>query len=89
MSRKPLSIWTRLRVYINTQSRGDRVTRLTLMQEVLEPSESLATLDGYRRVLTLLNCLETVKPGTYKVLNRIPNLSSSEAKRKAYAAIGR
>ncbi len=82
------SAWKDLRKYINSVGVGNTFTRKEMI-EALIPSPELVkghqlTIDLYRRTLTIVEFLEIVSRGQYKVLKRIPDIAISRMTKMAY-----
>lgn len=80
--------WKGLRNYINSVGVGNTFTRKEMI-EALIPSPELArgrqlTIDLYRRTLTIVEFLEIVSRGQYKVLQHIPDIAISRMTKMAY-----
>lgn len=66
----PDSNWKKVKDFINTIENESLITRKYLISNL--PGVSHTTIDVYRRLLTELNVLTYIKPGTYKKIQPIP-----------------
>jgi hypothetical protein len=80
--------WKRLRNYINSIGVGNIFTRKEMIQALIPSPESARgyqlTIDLYRRTITILEFLEIVTRGQYKVLQHIPDVAISRLTKMAY-----
>ena len=80
--------WKGLRNYINSVGVGNIFTRKEMIQALIPSPESARgyqlTIDLYRRTLTIVEFLEIVARGQYKVLKHIPDIAISRLTKMAY-----
>ena len=87
-----MTMWQRMKRYINVKHQiGDIITRKEMLYYLYQgPPPKTSSYgtggDNYKRCLTKLGILETVKRGQYKILYHIKDgVTSSQVKELAYS----
>lgn len=79
--------WSKLIKYINSMPIGTKISRAELCYVLDKPTNCQNTTDGYRKILSMVNILETVSRGKYEIINHVDeNLSYRQIRNVAYSS---